>query len=497
MSFFLSPSSAAKRTCFLYEQIAEDFSKTREKMEWGELEHFAKQTKNGSQILDVGCGNGRLMDILEIKKRNISYTGVDPSMSLLEIAQKKDVDARCVKADFSLLPFRDESFEEVWAIASFHHLPTEKDRKIALREVFRVLKGGGSLVMTVWNHFDQPRYASEKQKAVLRAYASPLWSDRDFLVPWGKKKQLRYYFSFSPEHLRDLLEGEGFFVEECFFSEGRKNICVRARKGKKNNIRVHMFGIPIDRLSLEETLCVMEKRKHQRCFIATPNPEMFVQAEKNASFQKILASADVSLPDGVGLLWASGISFLRGKRGLWLWTLGIFSLFFFAFFRKYFSRTIQKTVCGSDIFRAFLEHAEQKKQKNIFLVGGAKGSASLLADRFSHAIVGIEDGEISSDHSSELCEKITNSGAEILFVALGAPKQEFWIAKNLPFLPHIRLAMGVGGSFDFAAGMQKRAPLFLRKAGIEWLWRLFREPKRIRRIWNAVVKFPLMVIGKT
>jgi N-acetylglucosaminyldiphosphoundecaprenol N-acetyl-beta-D-mannosaminyltransferase len=496
MQFFFSPSCAAKKTCLLYEQIAKDFSKTREKMEWDELEHFAAQTKDSSAILDVGCGSGRLMDILPLGKKNITYTGVDLSGSLLQIAQQQFPEGNFLQADFSFLPFGDELFDEVWAVASFHHLPSDKDRRKALREAWRVLKKDGSVIITVWNLWEQQKYTKQKSQAEFRAFLSPLWTTRDFLIPWGTEKRMRYYFSFSDVHLRELFESEGFFVEECFFSRGRKNICIRAVKKHKKNTRVHLFGIPIDALSFEEVLCMMEKTERQPLFITTPNPEMFVEAEKNAQFQKILISADISLPDGTGLLWASGASFLRGKKGLWLWIFAIFSLFLFAFGRKHFSRSIQNTVCGSDIFHAFLERSEQKKSHDIFLIGGARGSALSLAEKFPNAVCGIEDGKISIEKNSELCEKIVNCGAKVLFVALGAPKQEFWISHNIELLQNIRFVMGVGGSFDFISGLQKRAPLFCRKMGLEWLWRLFKEPKRIKRIWNAIVRFPFMVMRR-
>ena len=76
-----------------------------------------------------------------------------------------------------------------------------------------------------------------------------------------------------------------------------------------------------------------------------------------------------------------------------------------------------------------------------------------------------------------------------MFVALGAPKQELWISQNMHLLKNIRIVMGVGGSFDFISGHQKRAPKIFRYLGIEWLYRLIKEPKRIQRIWNATGRF--------
>jgi N-acetylglucosaminyldiphosphoundecaprenol N-acetyl-beta-D-mannosaminyltransferase len=84
----------------------------------------------------------------------------------------------------------------------------------------------------------------------------------------------------------------------------------------------------------------------------------------------------------------------------------------------------------------------------------------------------------------------------MLFVAFGAPNQELWIARNLAKMPSVKVAMGVGGAFDFIAGKQKRAPQIFRSLGLEWLYRLMREPRRIVRIINAVVVFPFLVITR-
>ena len=82
----------------------------------------------------------------------------------------------------------------------------------------------------------------------------------------------------------------------------------------------------------------------------------------------------------------------------------------------------------------------------------------------------------------------------MLFVAYGFPKQEFWIHRNLKNMPQVKLAMGIGGSFDFIAGKRKRVPRIFGVLGLEWLFRLFQEPKRFRRIWNATVQFPIAFI---
>ena len=91
-------------------------------------------------------------------------------------------------------------------------------------------------------------------------------------------------------------------------------------------------------------------------------------------------------------------------------------------------------------------------------------------------------------------EKIREEAPDILLIALGHGKQEKWIAAHLPELPSVKVAMGVGGAFDFIAGRVLRAPRILRRLGLEWLWRLILQPSRLPRIWRAVIKFPILVL---
>ena len=93
-------------------------------------------------------------------------------------------------------------------------------------------------------------------------------------------------------------------------------------------------------------------------------------------------------------------------------------------------------------------------------------------------------------------DQINQSGAQVLFVAFGMGKQEKWIHENLSKMPGVKIAMGVGGSFDFISGKIKRAPLFMRQLGLEWLYRLIQQPSRIKRIFNATIKFPWLALTK-
>ena len=109
-------------------------------------------------------------------------------------------------------------------------------------------------------------------------------------------------------------------------------------------------------------------------------------------------------------------------------------------------------------------------------------------------VVGTFAGSPAVNEECNLRERIDNSGADVLFVAYGAPRQELWIARNLDKLTSVCVAVGIGGSFDFISGNVKRAPAVMRKFGLEWLFRLFVQPSRFKRIFNALIVFPCVVL---
>ena len=233
--FFWSPQQAAQKLSEVYDAIAEDFSETRQK-NWKELEMLFESTPEGANILDVGCGNGRLNILFE--KKNCVVTGVDISSKLLDVAKKSFPETKFLQGSFTNLPCADESFDEVWTIASFHHLGSEEDRMKSLQEMQRVLKPGGQIVMTVWNLWDQEKYLPHKQRAFWRSLVFPKWKKRDFLIPWAAHKTPRYYHSFPYPELEKLARLNGFSVVECWGLKGDekgeilgcKNICLRLQK---------------------------------------------------------------------------------------------------------------------------------------------------------------------------------------------------------------------------------------------------------------------------
>ena len=239
--------------------------------------------------------------------------------------------------------------------------------------------------------------------------------------------------------------------------------------------KVKILGVGFDNLSLQEVLEKVKnflKSKNQH-FIVTPNPEFLVAANRDGEFKKILNYADIAITDGAGVFYAA--KFFYGQR-------------------------LQR-ITGVDLMWHICE-ISQDQQWPIFLLGGESGIAEdvkkVITKHFPQInIVGVESGGKVIDpqsHDAALVAKINTTNPAILFVAFGQNKQEKWIFNHLDRLPSVKLAMGVGGSFDYIAGRVSRAPKFLRRWGLEWLYRLIKEPRRYKRIFNAIIIFPLLIL---
>lgn len=234
-----------------------------------------------------------------------------------------------------------------------------------------------------------------------------------------------------------------------------------------------VFGLPIEGWGME---CVLERAfsAGPAFWIVTANPEILLEARANKHYATALQQADVRLVDGFGL-W------------LMLRLIG-----------KYTAR-----VTGVELAGALVQEAA-RKQLCVAFVGGAVGVAEKAAEamRKLHPDLqivseegGIVDADGKSDESGEEAKlRLTMFAPDLLLVAFGHPKQERWIANNLASLPSVKTVVGVGGTFDFWSGNVKRAPAFLRRMGLEWLWRLIHEPRRLGRILRAVIVFPVLFI---
>jgi len=251
----------------------------------------------------------------------------------------------------------------------------------------------------------------------------------------------------------------------------------------------------------EDVLTAVEvfvNHKHKKHMIVTPNPEMIVHSNDDPAFKKVLNSASLAVPDGIGILWAAHyLSLPKAKNKLAEVMRVVWTLFQVLFKMKAIYKVLPSRVTGADLLFKIIEES-QKNGWRIYLLGAAPGVANSavesLLQKYPKAIfAGSFAGTPAETHEDELCERINLSEPDILFVAYGSPAQEEWIHRNLHKLEPVKVAIGVGGAIDFAAGKAKRAPKLLRNLGLEWFWRLLTEPRRFKRIWNATFVFVRLI----
>ncbi|MBN2095777.1 WecB/TagA/CpsF family glycosyltransferase [Candidatus Peregrinibacteria bacterium] len=263
---------------------------------------------------------------------------------------------------------------------------------------------------------------------------------------------------------------------------------------------VHIAGVPINSISYEDTLRHINDfvRSKRKVYIVTVNPEMILNASRDDSFFEVLEKAELTTPDGIGILWAAHyLSKPLPKNKFARYFQFYLSLLSILFTPKRIRNPLKERVTGVDLFREIVDQSTQKKWK-LFLLGASKGVAEKAIENLSKIypdthFAGSFAGSPDEEDEEKICELINQAEPDFLFVAYGSPEQECWIYRNLFKLDSVKVAMGVGGTFDFYAGKVKRAPGWMQKVGLEWLWRLFCEPKRFSRIWNATVKFARLV----
>lgn len=229
------------------------------------------------------------------------------------------------------------------------------------------------------------------------------------------------------------------------------------------------LGVNVSPLTYEGILTELRSRmaNHQQSTIIAVNPEKVMTAQRDPQVKELINNSTFQIADGVGILLASKI-----KKG-----------------------NIQSRVTGVDMMERLLKFAAEENHPVYFY--GAKEEVvtkaiSNIQDKFpSIKVTGYTNGYEKDE--TALVQRIKMSGAEILFVALGSPKQELWIKRNMGELSNVLVFQGVGGSFDVFSGTVKRAPALFRKLGIEWLYRLLSDPKRIKRQMN-LPKFLIRVL---
>lgn len=233
---------------------------------------------------------------------------------------------------------------------------------------------------------------------------------------------------------------------------------------------VWVLGVRVHRLRAAEVTAFLEALAELDCAlqVVTVNPEFVMEARRNAPFREVLNAAALSLADGYGIVWAS----------------------------RMLGSPLPERVAGVDVMRRMCAWAAQKGWP-VFFLGARPGvaeraAAALVTEHQGLIVAGCHAGSPDAAEEDELVARVNRSGARLLFVAYGAPQQDLWIARNLPRLK-VAVAMGVGGAFDFIAGVVPRAPLWMQERGLEWLYRLVRQPWRWRRML-ALPRFAARVL---
>ena len=225
--------------------------------------------------------------------------------------------------------------------------------------------------------------------------------------------------------------------------------------------KVRILGIDVDNIDVNEAGQITKKlieSSNKTCkVIVAPNTEFIMMAQKDEEFYNILRVADLATPDSVGVMIGSKLQ----------------------------KKPLKQRIPGQMYFRKVLEVGE-KEGWTFYLLGGKDDVPALAAENVKKIypnikIVGYHEGFFDKDSEEDVIAEINKLQPNVLFVAMGAPIQEKWIAKHKDVLK-VDVAAGQGGTFDYEAGKIKRAPVIFQKLGIEWFWRLILQPSRIFRM---------------
>jgi len=242
---------------------------------------------------------------------------------------------------------------------------------------------------------------------------------------------------------------------------------------EEKNRRVRILDCPIDNLSLKETLRVIEEfiksgRPHQHVVI---NADKILKLRKNKKLRQVVESCDLINVDGQPIRWAARL-------------LGI---------------SLKEQITGIDLMEQLLK-LSSRKGYSVYFLGAREEIVRKVVETYrnkysSLKISGWQDGYWESDEEKKVVQDIKRTRSEILFVAISSPKKEFFIRGYMDEM-QVPFSMGVGGSFDIIAGIKKRAPKWMQKCGLEWLFRLCQEPRRLWRRYLIGNPIFLWLVGK-
>ena len=234
--------------------------------------------------------------------------------------------------------------------------------------------------------------------------------------------------------------------------------------------RIELLGVPVDCVTMEQAIEWAESKLqgNHPCTILAVNPEKVMRAQQDSELLDQLRSADLLIPDGIGVVLAARLLGLGHAE----------------------------RIPGSELMPKLCERAASKGYA-VFLFGAStevnQRAVTVLRDRYPGIrIVGFQHGYVKEEEMLSLIARINECQPDLLFVALGSPQQELWMARYLPLLK-VKVCQGVGGTFDVIAGRVKRAPFLFRSMHLEWFYRLLSQPSRIFR-QTALLVFAYQVL---
>lgn len=231
--------------------------------------------------------------------------------------------------------------------------------------------------------------------------------------------------------------------------------------------RVMILNVPIDNISLAELLPKLKAGG----VVVTPNVDHIVKLQKDQEFCQVYSAADYRLCDSQTLCYVS----------------------------QFLGTPVQERISGSDLFPAFYAHYKDDPDITIFLLGSAEGVAATAQEKINakvgrKMVIAAHSPSFGFEKNPDECQKIVDlvnaSGATVLAVGVGAPKQEKWIHVHKDQMPNVKLFLAIGATIDFEAGRTSRAPAWISNLGVEWIYRLISEPKRLWKRYLVDDMFP-------
>ncbi|HKV61108.1 MAG TPA: WecB/TagA/CpsF family glycosyltransferase [Candidatus Acidoferrum sp.] len=452
----------------------------------------ATMNLKGMRVLDLGCGNGSYT--AELARRAEYVCGIDLHMPHLK-AFRENI---CrVQGTGEHLPFSSESFDAVTMIEVLEH--TNCDTEV-LAECFRVLKPGGVLVLFVPNKY----YPFESHPCRLGTFSLgrnvPLVS----WLPGSLRRHLCCARIYTRRALFSMARNIGFQIQKSGFifppldsfpfpfKDSYRQIASRLEDSPLSGLGVSIYavltkpsrltqkvprepnddrlekatfdvlGVRTHAVQIEEVVHRMQIwiRERDRCHsIAATSMHGIVEAQRDSSFKALLYAMDLVVPDGMPLVW------LGRRQGYHL----------------------RRRVYGPNLLLAFCEKSVQEGHRHFFL-GGEPGVPERLAESLKTRFPGLHVAgtcsppfrQLNASEDEELVELINRAAPDVLWVGLGAPKQERWMHEHKSRL-RVPVMVGVGAAFDMFSGKRRQAPLWMREHGLEWLFRLIQEPGRLWR----------------